>query len=342
VATELLADLGAEVEVAVNGAVAVERVASAAYDLVLMDMQMPVMDGITATERIRAQGNTLPIVAMTANAMAGDRDRVIAAGMNDHLAKPIDPDELAAMVGKWGRPAKAEVPRAAPAAAPHAAPAAIVPRAAPAAAPRAATPADASGEDGIPSDIPGLDVALGLKRVRGKRPLYLDMLRKFAAGQRNAVAEIRKAFRDDDATTAQRIAHTLKGLAGNVGAPELATAAAAVEAAAKKGRAVEADLKALAAKLEALVGHLDRRLRAPSAPAKVNATEGNAAEGAAVLEQLRRLLAANDAEAEELLNAHLELLRVLMPERVNELARMVNNFDFDKALALLPAAAAPR
>jgi HPt (histidine-containing phosphotransfer) domain-containing protein len=218
--------------------------------------------------------------------------------MNDHLAKPIDPDELMAAVGKWGKP----------------------------------RPADG---DGIPQNVSGLDTALGLKRVRGKKSLYLDVLRKFAVSQRDAAGEVRKALAAGDATTAQRAAHTLKGLAGNIGATALQAAAAAVEAGIREKKPVDGKLQEMADLLGPLVSELERRLPRPAAPAAVDTRNA-----AAVMQQLRSLLQNNDAEAEELVNAHMELLRALMPERANELLRMVNNFDFEKALALLPASAA--
>lgn len=103
VAVELLQDAGYEVEVAQNGEEAVRMVGEQAYDAVLMDMEMPVMDGITATRRIREDERftSLPILAMTANAMAGDRERCLEAGMNDHVAKPIDPEGLLRTVERW-------------------------------------------------------------------------------------------------------------------------------------------------------------------------------------------------------------------------------------------------
>jgi CheY-like chemotaxis protein len=106
VASELLRQMGLEVDIADDGQVALDKVQAATYDLVLMDMQMPVMDGLTATRRIRALPGfeTLPIVAMTANAMASDREACLAAGMNDHLPKPIEPRELGNCVLKWIRP----------------------------------------------------------------------------------------------------------------------------------------------------------------------------------------------------------------------------------------------
>jgi two-component system sensor histidine kinase/response regulator len=111
VAIGLMEDAKLTVDVADNGAIAVRMVGAADYDLVLMDMQMPVMDGIEATSAIRAfpRFERLPIVAMTANAMSSDRDRCLAAGMNDHIAKPIDPDEFFRMLKRWIEPRPAPV-----------------------------------------------------------------------------------------------------------------------------------------------------------------------------------------------------------------------------------------
>ena len=106
VATELLRDAGFVVDLAENGQIALDKIRAADYDIVLMDMQMPVMDGVTATGEIRkdARFKDLPVVAMTANAMQGDRDRCLAAGMNDHVAKPIEPENLWKALLKWIKP----------------------------------------------------------------------------------------------------------------------------------------------------------------------------------------------------------------------------------------------
>ena len=103
VAVELLEDSGIVIDIAENGEIAVKKVSEASYDIVLMDMQMPVMDGITATKEIRKNPKyaLLPIVAMTANAMAQDREKCIQAGMNDHISKPIDPKQLFLTLRKW-------------------------------------------------------------------------------------------------------------------------------------------------------------------------------------------------------------------------------------------------
>ncbi|CAA7616112.1 Sensor protein barA [Magnetospirillum sp. LM-5] len=113
VASEILRDAGLEVDIADNGQIAVDMVKAGSYDLILMDMQMPVMDGVTATREIRKLGQThLPIIAMTANAMQVDKDRCLDAGMNDHIAKPIDPDSMFATLLKWRGPAIAAKPAA--------------------------------------------------------------------------------------------------------------------------------------------------------------------------------------------------------------------------------------
>ncbi|MDB5850199.1 MAG: hypothetical protein JWP29_3951, partial [Rhodoferax sp.] len=222
VASELLADAGFVVDIAANGQIAVQGVAtalaaSAPYDLVLMDMQMPVMDGVSATRAIRADTrfDALPILAMTANAMQIDRDRCIAAGMQGFVAKPIDPDALWRAIGQWITPraglgeAVAHLPEFASAATP--------------------APAPEPLPEGL-AHVPGLDTSLGLRRVMGKQGLYLALLRKFISGQRQCAADIETALAGHDRATAERLAHTLKGVAGNIGAPGVQALAGTLEA----------------------------------------------------------------------------------------------------------------
>ncbi|MDB5966039.1 MAG: histidine kinase, partial [Polaromonas sp.] len=194
IACELLRDAGFEVEVADNGKFALEMLQHRPYDLVLMDMQMPVMDGLEATAAIRRIPALagLPIVAMTANAMAEDRRSCMDAGMNDFLSKPVNPKDLWAMLLKWlPQPAAPRAPQA------PAAPEVAVPQPAP----------QAGGQ--LPEGIAGLDVRDGLGRMMGKRPLYLTMLRRYVAGQKDCVRAIRAALEAGDTATAQRVAHTL-------------------------------------------------------------------------------------------------------------------------------------
>jgi two-component system sensor histidine kinase/response regulator len=213
VARELLEDAGLVVDVADNGEIALEKVRSGSWELVFMDMQMPVMDGVTATQRIRAMGGfeRLPIVAMTANAMEQDRRKCLDAGMNDFLVKPIDPDDMWNILLRWVRPRVRQ--EAAPVRA-----------------------AQTSAPDGMPQGIEGLDTALGLSRMMGKKPLYLAMLRRYLASQKDVVGDIRRAIGDEDFETAERLAHTAKSVSGNVGAVAVQERAAQLEMALRERR----------------------------------------------------------------------------------------------------------
>jgi len=257
VACEILQDAGFVVEVAENGQIGLEMVQRRRYDLVLMDMQMPVMDGVTATAEIRKLGRfaDLPIVAMTANAMQRDRERCIAAGMNGFVTKPINPDELCAVLLKWIKPMAVKGPAAA-------APAAI------AAAPAAAACAVVMAEAPQLASVPGLDVTTGLRRMMGKKSLYLAMLRRYVDGQRNCPAEMRHALDRDDWPTAERMAHTAKGVAGNIGAVRVPEHAQALELAIRNKQPrdeVDRHLRQLEDCLGELIAGLDQALPQPGA-----------------------------------------------------------------------------
>jgi PAS domain S-box-containing protein len=315
VAIELLRDAGFVVELAVNGRVALEMVGAAPYDLVLMDVQMPVMDGVTATREIRKEERLsgLPVVAMTADAMLSDRNRCMAAGMNDHVAKPIEPEELWQALLKWIRPR-------------HAMP--LAPERPPQAAPAVA----------LPTGVAGLDLADGLRRVRGNSRLYLSLLHKFAAGQQSVPAEILKALGGGDWESAERLAHTLKGLCGNIGAAALQEPAAGVETALRERRPlaeVQLSLAALQLPLAAFIDELERKL--PREPGSGTAPVDRE-QLAAVCGELAALLADDDARACELLAAHAGLLGEAYPCHYRSIESCVRTFDFDAALAALAAA----
>jgi two-component system sensor histidine kinase/response regulator len=245
VARELLEEVGLVVDVADNGEVALAKLGAAEYDLLFMDMQMPVMDGLTATRRIRAMKRfeKLPIVAMTANAMEQDRRRCMEAGMNDFLVKPIDPQEMGAILLRWLRPRRSPGTQAQP-----------------------GTPAAAAREgDGVPIGIAGLDTRLGLSRMMNKKPLYLAMLRRYAIGQREAMRDLRKALAGADFATAERVAHTAKAVSGNVGAVLVQRSAEALEHALRErdaGTALEPLLEQFEGVLVPLVDALDSQLTA--------------------------------------------------------------------------------
>ncbi len=218
VVRELLESFGATVRVADNGALALRQLAEHGeqIDLILMDIQMPELDGLEATRRIRAGRNrpTIPIIALTAHALENERQRTAEAGMNDFLTKPIDPDELLAKVRRYARPQPET--RMAPAPAVTAA----VPQAAepPARQPQAAAVA-ASAAD-FPA-IPGIDVGDGLRRMMNKAALYEKVLRDFHTRFSGEPERIRQALAAGDRDSATRMAHSVKGTGGTIGARDL-------------------------------------------------------------------------------------------------------------------------
>jgi two-component system sensor histidine kinase/response regulator len=234
VARELLEDAGFVVDVADNGQIALDKVQQFEYDLVFMDMQMPVMDGVTATREIRklAAHKRLPIVAMTANAMEQDRRKCMDAGMDDFLVKPIDPDTLWSILVRWVRKGRPESAKA-PAAVAQVHPALVQPVV------RATASTATAGADGLPQGVTGLDTALGLTRMMNKKPLYVAMLKRYMAGQEKVVREIRAALDNGDRETAQRHAHTSKAVSGNVGATLVQERAEALEAAIRDAAAAD-------------------------------------------------------------------------------------------------------
>ena len=321
VAIGLLGEFGLAVDLAADGAVAVGQIMAhdpQYYAAVLMDMQMPVMDGLSATRAIRDAPayDELPIIAMTANAMAQDRARCLAAGMNDHVAKPIEPARLREALVRWiGDPGDAPVP--------------------PLLAPLAAPP--------LPP-IAGLDIASGLRRMMGNAAGYLALLHKFAEQQRSVPNDIAAALRRRDRATAERLAHTLKGIAGTIGAEALAAAAGRVEAALRAGAdgaAVEPQLAALGAALRALLDELRRGLPplAPPGPAAAGTRTADRAGAAEASRQLARLLADSDVAARAFLSDNAAALRLTLGRHFGEIEAAAAGFDFAAALAALRRAA---
>ena len=220
---------------------------------------MPVMDGIEATRILRSDPRfeTLPIIAMTANALVSDREMCLEAGMNDHIAKPIDPDQLFGVLLRWIRRPDSD--------------GAGVREWIVEARPATAAPMAAAAAEG-PLGIDGIDVKSALKRTGGNRKRYEALLRQFAEQQAATVEDIRKALSMGDAATAERAAHSLKGAAGTLGAGALSEAAAKAETAIKMGQGIDTALTSLSIDLgAAVIGHpcgASRRGRRPMAAAE--------------------------------------------------------------------------
>jgi len=277
---------------------------------------MPVMDGLDATREIRRfeQFAQLPIIAMTANTMQGDPEKCFAVGMNDFVAKPIDPELLWATLLKWIRPGPFTESTAVP----------VV-----------ATDRDAVV---LPEAIDGVDMSVGLKRVVGNKALYLAMLRKFVAGQKSTPVALRAALEEEDLGTAERIAHTAKSVAGNIGAAQIQSAAAELEGSIKSRAsriALNAQIAALETLLLVVITQLETKL--PSEHINQGAVI-DPEQLKAVTDQLADLLANYNSAALDLIDENGELLRPALKDAYVRIEAAVRNFDFDQALTLLNGA----
>ena len=320
VATEILESAGANVTIANHGGEAVKILTQGdqppPFDVVFMDLQMPEMDGLTATKLLRADSrfNALPIIAMTAHALVEERERCLAAGMNDHVTKPIDPDVLFATLARWAKPRHdyaAEPP----------------------------LPRSTTHDEIIIPQIDGIDVVAGLSRVVGNRKLYRSLLTQFSEKQADAGAQISAALQSGDTVLAERIAHTVKGVAGNIGITNVQFGAEAIEKAIHQHDSAVSTLlvefdSLLHTQAQAIMEALAKTESVPS-PSHANVNLDPEA-AAAALNNLKRLLEASDGDAED---AFLVLQKVLagqVPESlIGALGDAIHDFEFEAALAKL-------
>lgn len=216
IAAMMLRDLGCQVGIARNGMEAIEAVMRLPYEVIFMDCQMPEMDGYTATRHLRQQGVTLPIIALTANVMPEDRALCLDAGMNDYLSKPVKPLSFSSMLKKWFsrlQPVPVDDDRDDELSA---------------TSPLAGIE-QAVDLDNLPDQVPGIHLKQGLEMIGGKPARYLKLL-KLALDQHTSTAiKIRQAVETHQTANAQKLAHSLKGVAANIGAVPLSKAAAELE-----------------------------------------------------------------------------------------------------------------
>jgi two-component system sensor histidine kinase/response regulator len=316
VAEELLAQAGLKVTIANNGREAVEMLAGKnEYEAVLMDMQMPELDGYEATRTIRRNPEfaDLPIIAMTANVMAGDREKCLEAGMNDHVAKPIEPDKLFRTLVQW------------------------IPARDPAALPAGLESAEIkAAEDSLPDSLAGIEIEEGVRRVGGNRKLYRKLLIDFFQDHREDIEAIRQALDHDDFETAQRIAHTIKGVSGSIGAGDLQGAAERLETAIKESQ--QDGYSELLSSLEDSLSPLMQGLEAVAVSGeteRLGAEDGDPVDVEAVLpllEELQTLMEEMDPEAEDkVADLKKQLGSGAHHKLVNTLSKQVGEFEFEDA-----------
>lgn len=231
-AVDLLNSIGVSVRVAENGAEAIESLEEEHFDAILMDCQMPVMDGYTATQKIRSDGrfSRLPILALTANVLDEERDKALKAGMNDLVLKPIEPMLMFATLAKW-----------------------IIATNSTAQSIRQSKKVD----DGSLPYIEGLDTSQGLIATQNNTVLYIKLLKIFVKNQSDFEKEFLSALEANDMKSAERVVHTLKGVAGTIGADEVFNNATTLELACKE----DIDIGNIKSKLEHVILSLKSLLK---------------------------------------------------------------------------------
>jgi two-component system sensor histidine kinase/response regulator len=316
VGIEILKSFGCRMSVAPNGDEAIKSIINEMFDVVLMDIQMPVKDGLAATREIRKINGYehLPIIAMTANATIEDRDRCFAAGMDDYVSKPVDPDILLSTIKKF-----------------------YVSKQTPVNMPPAV-------EETAPGEIriEGINTVNGMKRVMGNRELYIDLLNRFCVGQRDTAEKISDALAVDDLILAERLAHTIRGVAGNIGATNVQKKAEELEHAINQKEA-RAETIAILADLSAMV-----ELTAKDITVAIKdllperqelAVTPEAVSGAKeILSKMLAYIANNDAEILDFLDTSIMALsRVIEKDALDKLISAIKSFDFENAASLVNA-----
>lgn len=315
VARELLELMGLQVTVAGNGRKALELLHKYRFELVLMDIQMPEMDGYETVRRIRAETSfeQLPVIAMTAHAMSGDRDKCLSAGMNDHIPKPIDPKGLYLSLSRWLKPYMGDNRE----------------------------PSKDDTKAVLPDNLPGIDLKWGLERIGGNQRLFRKLLGEFAANHGNALHTLEEQLSSGDLESARREVHTLQGVAGNIGALGLHQAA----------KRVEKELLAGRVDIDGVVGKQFReaftllfnglsQLDGTDETAKISSVANSDmtlnTDIDTLLYSLRAMLEDGDPNAERQLETVEGLLQnTNHRETLESMAIHVKRYDFDEALAIL-------
>jgi two-component system sensor histidine kinase/response regulator len=319
VARELLESVGMTVVVAQNGREAIDFVQTSRFDVVLMDVQMPVMDGLEATRRMRMLPalNGLPILAMTAHAMLDEQNHCMEAGMDDFLSKPIEPPVLFSKLAQWLREAR------------------------PLYRSRLAVPVVSKEPlpSTLPKSLPGISIAAGLHYCNDKEEFYLRMLREFMASKHGEGIALRQKIMEEAGEHAVRMAHSMKSVAGAIGAMQLSQVSAQLEHALRDGQ--KDVLPVLLERFEAALGEVTDGLRVAfdAAPQMAGGHPPVEVNPAVVIEIARKMLVAVNADVGEALELLAEMRRIVPEGKagdlVGQLERALNVFDIDRTVSLL-------
>ncbi len=318
-AMELLGMAGMKAELVTNGQAALDFMAKDDhFDGILMDCQMPVMDGYTATREIRKnpEWKNIPILAMTANAMAGEREKVLEAGMNEHIAKPLNTKELFATLAKWIKPEITEYIN---------------------------QPESAESAVGVsalePLHLPGIDEKVGLETSMGNEDLYHRLLKKFYNGNKNFIEDFNQAYENGDIENAKRMVHTLKGTSGNIGAKSVQFAAIELEDACIKGvDDISAPIRVVHDALEYVLAGLEVNMDINKGVSEPSSVVTNTVSESAMeqISSLHELLHNSDPSAVELADEISETLKdTSLAEPFGRIREYLTGFDFDEAEELL-------
>ncbi|WP_414734025.1 response regulator [Acetobacterium carbinolicum] len=324
---QLLEPFKLVIELAQNGQEAIDKIKQAKFDLILMDVQMPVMDGLEATARIRAMPGweTVPILAMTANAFEEDRRLCIEAGMNDHLVKPVEPEILYKCLIKWLPIKKTEGENEAPGNSDKNE------------TPRKNSLAEREQQNRLEVlwQVEGLNVEAGLKILGGDAAVYLRLIRQFGQKCQTDATNLLKQVSEQDDQSIMQTAHSIKGVAGNLGAEKIQEQAAELEQTIKA--------QSLNDQSEKLINNFVAELRhfADALPRERVFSEnqqndkGNDAQIDTIKNKLAVLLENNDTDADDLFEKHKDLLIVNLGDAGFDLERQIHEFDYQDALKTL-------
>ena len=318
VALDMLKSVGMTVDIAENGSIALDKIRKNHYDLVLMDVQMPELDGLEATKAIRSQADfaKLPILAMTANAFEEDRTLCLEVGMNDYVSKPVLPELFYAKLLRW-------LPR-------HDYPADTQAN--------QPSPAPAENKQNLASfkAIDGLESLQLLETVKGDVKKFRRLLAMFAETHSKDMTKVLDCLATNQLTQAKSLTHGLKGVAGVLGAHRVFSTASELDRALREERAVEHCIQ-LAHACDQAVRQLVKSIQ--TLPEEDTATSPakdiDLQRARQVLDELEVLLLENDARAGQLVRQSADLLQVLLDKRYADFARQIDTYEYETALIML-------